>query len=84
MPENKPLRATKSWADTPEFRPFEYFVALLSILPVIGAAIGLAAIIWGLLTRNRGGNVIAIIGALGLSSQALLFVFIFHFLLQPA
>lgn len=76
--------STKNWADNPQFRPFAYFLALTSILPVLGVLIGLASIAWGLATLDRGGKVIAIIGLLGFSSQTLTFMYVLHLLAKTA
>ena len=52
--------------------PVPYVVAALSTLPVIGLAFALVAISWGLATLPRGGRLVAIIGVVGIGTQAFL------------
>ena len=45
---------------------FPYVVGGISYIPLIGVPIGIITIIYGLITRKRGGKILALIGAGGI------------------
>ncbi|MBI4986627.1 MAG: hypothetical protein HZC24_15115 [Rhodocyclales bacterium] len=61
-----------------KINPLAYFIAVMSVMPLLGVILGPIALIWGLSARNRGGKPVAAIGAVGFASQSLFFIFLFH------
>lgn len=62
----------------PPLGPVSYVFAALSIMPLLGFFFGAVAIVIGLLHLQRGGKVVAIIGAIGIASQVLVYVALIH------
>jgi hypothetical protein len=56
-----------------------FVIGGLSFFPLLGVAFGIAAIIWGLSARQRGGMKLALIGAAGIMFSVLLYGGIFYF-----
>ena len=46
---------------------FPFVIGGLSFVPLVGVLFGLAAIVWGLIARKRGGGKLALVGAAGFS-----------------
>src|ERR1700722_2798253 len=63
----------------PKLGALPYVVGGLSFIPLIGLIFGCLSILWGLLTRKAGGKRLALIGALGIASSALLYGGLFYF-----
>jgi len=58
---------------------FPYVVGGISYIPLIGVPIGIITIIYGLITRKRGGKILALIGAGGIASTLLIYSGLFYF-----
>jgi hypothetical protein len=58
---------------------FPFVIGGLSFIPLIGVLFGIAAIIWGLVTRRRGGRKLALVGAGGIAFTVLLYGGLFYF-----
>lgn len=56
-----------------------YILAGLSFIPLIGILFGLVAIIWGMVSRRRGGKLVALIGALGIAFTIAIYGALFYF-----
>lgn len=56
-----------------------YVVAGLSFIPLLGFFIGIAAVIWGLVTPKRGGKLLAAIGAGGMAFTVAVYGGLFYF-----
>jgi len=65
---------------TPEkLQGFPYVIGGLSFIPLMGVPFGIIAILWGLLTKKRGGKRLALIGAAGICFTIILFGGSFYF-----
>ena len=58
--------------------PVSYVFATLSIMPLLGFLFGAVAVVIGLLNWQRGGKIVASIGAIGIASQVLVYVALIH------
>ena len=58
---------------------FPYGLGGLSFIPAIGVVFGVSAITWGLVTKKRGGRVVACIGFAGVACTVLLHAALFYF-----
>ena len=58
--------------EAPGVRGDSFVVAGLSFIPVLGVVFGVAAIVWGLSPRTKGGRVRAAVGAAGIAFNVLL------------
>ena len=58
---------------------FPYVVGGISYIPLIGVPIGIITIIYGLITRKRGGMLLALIGAGGIAFTILIYSGLFYF-----
>jgi hypothetical protein len=58
---------------------FPFVVGGLSFIPLIGVPFGIAAIVWGLVTKKVGGRKLAIVGACGIALTILLYGGLFYF-----
>ena len=56
-----------------------YVIGGLSFIPLFGFFIGLAAVIWGLVTRKAGGKLLAAIGAGGMAFTVAIYGGLFYF-----
>jgi hypothetical protein len=56
-----------------------YVFGGISFVPLCGVPFGIASIIWGLLSKKRGGKTLAIIGALGIAFTVALYSGLFYF-----
>lgn len=56
-----------------------YFVGGMSFFPLIGIPFGLVAIVWGLVTRKRGGKLLALAGVTGIVFTVVLYGALFYF-----
>lgn len=59
------------------FLPFVF--GGISFIPLLGVPIGVISIVWGLLSKKRGGKVLAIIGALGITCTVALYGSLYYF-----
>ena len=51
----------------------QYVIAGFSFFPLLGVPFGITAILWGLLTRKKGGQLLATLGALGILVTVVLY-----------
>jgi hypothetical protein len=51
----------------------------LSFIPLIGVVFGIAAIVWGLVSRKKGGTALALVGAGGIAFTCALYGGLFYF-----
>ena len=58
---------------------FPYVLGGLSFIPAIGVVFGVSAITWGLVTKKRGGKLVACIGFAGVACTVLLYAALFYF-----
>ncbi|MBW8723724.1 MAG: hypothetical protein JF625_01020 [Inquilinus limosus] len=58
---------------------FPFVVGGLSFIPLIGVPFGIAAIVWGVVTKKAGGKKLAIVGACGIALTILLYGSLFYF-----
>ena len=58
---------------------FPFVVGGLSFIPLVGVLFGIAAIAWGLLTKRRGGKVLALMGLAGIGLTMTLYGGLFYF-----
>jgi hypothetical protein len=58
---------------------FPFVIGGLSFFPLFGVLFGVAAIIWGLSARQRGGVRLALVGAAGILFSVLLYGGLFYF-----
>jgi hypothetical protein len=58
---------------------FPYVMGGMSFIPLLGVPFGLVAIVWGLLSKKKGGKLLAGIGALGIGSTFALYGGLFYF-----
>jgi hypothetical protein len=58
---------------------FPFVIAGLSFVPLLGVLFGLAAIVWGLIARRRGGTKLALVGAAGIGFSILLYGGLYYF-----
>ena len=58
---------------------FPYVVGGISYIPLIGVPIGVITIIYGVITRKRGGMLLALIGAGGIAFTILIYSGLFYF-----
>jgi hypothetical protein len=58
---------------------FPFVLAGLSYIPAIGVLFGIVTIMWGLITKRRGGRKLASIGAGGICLSVVLYGGIFYF-----
>jgi hypothetical protein len=73
---DKPLQF-KNEDEKLEFLP--YVFGGMSFMPLCGVPFGIVAILWGLLSKKRGGKVLAIIGALGVGFTVAIYSSLFYF-----
>ncbi len=50
----------------PRLGPAPYVIAGFSFFPLLGIPFGITAILWGLLSRKKGGRLLAILGTCGI------------------
>lgn len=58
---------------------FPFVIGGLSYIPLIGVLFGIAALIWGLSTKRKGGKTLAIVGAGGIGFTFLVYGGLFYF-----
>jgi hypothetical protein len=58
---------------------FPFVIGGLSFVPLVGVLFGLAAIVWGLIARKRGGGKLALVGAAGIAFSVILYGGFFYF-----
>jgi hypothetical protein len=56
-----------------------YVVAGLSFIPLLGVPFGIAAVVWGLVTRRAGGRLLALLGAGGIAFTIVVYGSLFYF-----
>ena len=56
-----------------------YVLGGLSFIPAIGLVFGVGAITWGLVTKKRGGRLVACIGLAGVACTVLMYSALFYF-----
>jgi hypothetical protein len=61
---------------------FPYVIGGMSFIPLIGVGFGVAAIIWGLVTKKPAGKRLAAVGAGGIAFTVLLYGALFYFAFQ--
>ncbi len=59
--------------DEPRLGAAPYVIAGISFFPLLGVPFGIAAIIWGLSTKKKGGRLLAILGTCGLLITPLIY-----------
>lgn len=65
--------------DRPGIGPGGWIVAGLSFIPLIGVPLGLAAIIWGLISNRRGAKIVALLGLGGILCTVAIYGSLFYF-----
>jgi hypothetical protein len=58
---------------------FPFVIAGVSFIPVIGIPFGLVSLIWGIVTKKKGGNKLALVGGLGIMFTIVLYAGLFYF-----
>jgi hypothetical protein len=58
---------------------FPFIVGGLSFIPGIGILFGIAAVIWGLVSKKEGGRTLALTGAGGIVFSCLIYIGLFYF-----
>ncbi|GMW07611.1 MAG: type II secretion system protein G [Gammaproteobacteria bacterium] len=71
--------ATTDSNDTPRLGTAAYVIGGMSFIPLIGVLFGIAAIVWGLVTKKLGGKRLAAIGAGGIAFTLVLYGALFYF-----
>lgn len=56
-----------------------YVIGGLSFIPLIGILFGIAAIVWGLVTKRKGGKTLALVGAGGIAFTFVIYGGLFYF-----
>jgi hypothetical protein len=56
-----------------------FVIGGLSFIPLVGVPFGMAAIVWGLVTKKSGGKKLAFVGALGIGCTIVLYSAVFYF-----
>jgi hypothetical protein len=71
--------ATAGSNETEKLGTAAYVVGGMSFIPLIGVLFGIAAIVWGLVTKKLGGKRLAAIGAAGIAFTLVLYSALFYF-----
>lgn len=66
-------------AESERLTGFPFVIGGLSFIPLIGVLFGIAAIVWGLVTRKAGGRKLALLGASGIAFSVVLYGGLFYF-----
>jgi hypothetical protein len=61
---------------------FPYVIGGLSYIPLIGVVFGIIAIVWGALTKRKGGKTLALVGAGGIGFTILVYGSLGYFSIQ--
>jgi hypothetical protein len=56
-----------------------YVFGGISFIPLCGVPFGIVSIIWGLLSKKRGGKTLAVVGSLGIAFTVILYSSLFYF-----
>ena len=71
--------ATTGRSETDRLGTAAYVVGGMSFIPLIGVLFGVAAIVWGLVTKKSGGKRLAAIGGVGIVFTLALYGALFYF-----
>jgi len=71
--------ATPELPEQARLGAFPYVLGGLSFIPALGVVFGVSALTWGLVTKKRGGRLVACIGLAGIGFTVVLYAALFYF-----